>query len=108
MRCTRCRRLKLKTLTLNRIQGPLFVLRVQVPHRLAHHQPEFHLIVQVRALGPQDGAGARKKNRGGGLKEEEGLFGLGVVQLGDMVPVCESVSFLFSVRGKIFRSPTYA
>lgn len=98
-----------ETPTLNCVQGTLLVLRVQVPHRLAHHQSQFHLIVQVRALGPQDGTAIRKENRGGGLEEEKGLLGLGVVQLGDVVPfmVIPSVSLLLYLRENL-PDTTYA
>ena len=69
------------------IQRALIVRRVQIPHRLAHDQPQLDFIVQVRAARPQHGALAGEQNRRRGFEEEEGLFGLGVVEFGDVVAV---------------------
>lgn len=71
--------------TINRIHRPRVILRVQIPHRLPHHQAQLHLVVQDHALGAQHGALPRQQDRRRWLQEEEGLLGPGVVQLGDVV-----------------------
>lgn len=71
--------------TVDGVQGGLLVARVQIPKGLAHHQTEFHLIVQVGAAGAQHGAFAGTEDGGGRLEEEEGLLRFSVVQLGDVV-----------------------
>ena len=72
-------------LTLNGIQCTLLVLRIQVSDSLAHHQTQFDLIVQADTLGAENGAAVREKDGGGGLQEEEGLLGGGIVQLGNVI-----------------------
>lgn len=79
-----------RELTVNRIQRALVVLRVQIPNGFPHHQSQFHLIVQVRAAGSKHRTFAGTQDGGGRLQEEEGLFGLGVVQLGDVVTADET------------------
>lgn len=70
---------------MNRIQGTLIVIRVQIPNGLAHHQRQFDLIVQVGSLRAQHRTFAGAEDSGSGLQEEKGLLGLGVVQLCDVV-----------------------
>lgn len=63
------------------------ILRVQIPHRLPHHQTQLHLVVHDHALGAQDGALPGQQDRRRRLQEEEGLLGPRVVQLGDVLSV---------------------
>lgn len=70
---------------MDRIQCALAVLWVKVPHRLAHHEGEFDFIVQLGTLRAQDGTLAGEENGGRGLEEEEGLLGLGVIELGNVI-----------------------
>lgn len=58
---------------------------VEIPQRLAHHKAQFNFIMQTDTLGAEDWATSGKEDRGGGLEEEKGLLGLGVVQLGDVI-----------------------
>jgi hypothetical protein len=71
----------------NRIQRSLVVRRIQIADLFAHHQTQFHLIVQVGAARSENRTLAGDKDRGRGLQEEEGLLGLRVVQLCDVVAV---------------------
>lgn len=72
--------------TLNGIQGTLGVVGLEVTDQLADDEGQLDLKVHVNALGAQAGALAREDNGGGRLEEEEGLLGLGVVELGNVVP----------------------
>ena len=74
-----------RLLTFNGIQRTLLVLRIQVSDSLSHHQTQFNLIVQADTLGPENRAAVREKDGGGGLQEEEGLLGGGIVQLGNVI-----------------------
>lgn len=74
-------------LTMNSIQSPLLILRIQIPNRLPHNQPQFDFIVQYDSLGTKDWARARNKDGGGRLQEEEGLFWFDVVEFCDVVSV---------------------
>lgn len=80
----------LRTLTANRIQSTLLIIRVQIPYRLAHHQRQFHLIVQANSLGEQNGTLARQKNRRRRLQEEERLLRLGIVEFCNVVAAGEA------------------
>lgn len=88
-----------ETLTLNSIQCPFLILRVQVPQRLSHHQAQFDFIVQTDALRTENRAASGKEDRGRGLEEEERLLWLGVVQLGDVV-AGESIILVSIFRGQ--------
>lgn len=72
-------------LTLNRVQCALLIIRIEIPHGLAHNQTQFDFIVEADALGTEDGSGAREEDGGRGLEEEEGLLGGCAVQLGDVI-----------------------
>lgn len=74
-------------LTLDSIHRPLRILRMQIPHSLAHHKPQLDLIVHVYALGTQHGASTWKQDGGWGLEEEEGLLGGCGGELFDVVGV---------------------
>lgn len=73
------------SLTLNRIQGSLLILRIEIPNRFPHLQRQFHFIVQVCSGRAQNRSPAGNEDRGRGLQEEEGLFRFGVVEFGDVV-----------------------
>jgi hypothetical protein len=70
---------------LNRAQGALGVVGPEVAHQLADDQSQLDLIVQVDALGPLAGALTGKDDGGRWLEEEEGLLGLHVVELGNVI-----------------------
>ena len=78
---------RISKLTANRIQGTLLIRRVQVSYSLAHHQTEFYLVVYTDALRAQNGTLIRYHDGRRRLEEEEGLFRLHIVQLGDVITV---------------------
>jgi hypothetical protein len=71
--------------TVDRGQGALEVLRVRVANLLADDGGKLNLVVHVNALGTQHGPIAGEEDGRGRLEEEEGLLGLGAVELLDVV-----------------------
>lgn len=71
--------------TLNGVDGALVVISLEILDLLAEDESKLDLIVHVDALGSQHWATSRKEDRGGGLEEEEGLLGAGVVELLDVI-----------------------
>ena len=65
----------------NGVQNSLFVVRGKVLDLAAHDQCELDFIVEVHALGPEDGVVAGFEDRGGGFEEEEGFLGADVIKL---------------------------
>jgi hypothetical protein len=72
---------------LDRGHPGLGVVLVDVAERLADHDAELDFVVEVHAAGAEDGAFGGEQDGGGGLEEEEGLFGPLVVELFDVVGV---------------------
>ena len=81
-------------LTLDGVQGGLFVVRLEVAQLLADDKGQLDLKVEIDALGPDDGTGPRGHNGGGGLQKEEGLLGPRAVQLRDVI-----TALIMSARG---------
>lgn len=73
-------------LTLDRIQSPLFILRVQIPHNGSDNKRQLNLKVHIHALGLQTRSIARQDNGRSRLEEEKGLLWLCVFQLCNMIP----------------------
>jgi hypothetical protein len=72
---------------LDRRHPGLGVILVNVAQGLADYDSELDFVVQVHAARAQDGALGGEQDGGGGLEEEEGLFGALVVELLDVVGV---------------------
>lgn len=86
-------------LTVDSIQCTLLVLRIEITHGLAYHQAQFHLVVHADALGAENGTATGDEDGGGRLEEEEGLLGLGVVELGDVIAIKSRLRVSMQVAG---------
>lgn len=74
-------------LTLDGVEGALGVVGLQVAHDLAHDQGQLNLKVHVDTLGTDARSIAGSQHRRRRLEEEEGLLGLGIGQLRNVVTV---------------------
>lgn len=84
-------------LTLNRIQRPLLILRMQIPHHRPNNKSQLNLKVHIHALGLQTRPIARQDNGRGRLEEEKRLLWLCVFQLRNVVPeYSKTLAKLFS------------
>lgn len=86
-------------LTSDSIQSSLRIVGIQVPEGLAHHQTQFHLIVQLGSLRTQHGALTGDKDGRSRLQEEKRLLGLSAVELSDVIATDEEYQQWFMSHG---------
>jgi hypothetical protein len=72
--------------TLDSVHSTLSIRSLEISSQLADDKSQLNLVVHLNALGSQDSTLTGEHDGRGGLEEEEGLLGLGAVELSNMFP----------------------